>query len=103
MAELIIAIIFIVSLCGAIFMAARKMPVLNTLPKNGSTGFRNNKLVSKAENKLKKINSFFSNGIILHKFLSWLKCRIIKAETLVDSVLHGIRKKAKEDKINGKK
>lgn len=103
MIGLIFSIIFIISLTGVVFILTRKMPILSTLPKNGSAGFKNNKLISGVEDKLKKIESFFSDGIVLHKFLSWLKCKIIKAETWVDSILHGIRKKAKENRLNRKR
>ncbi|MFH1967776.1 MAG: hypothetical protein ABIJ84_00100 [bacterium] len=103
MIELFFLIVFILSLGGALFILARKAPALVALSKNGRTGLRKHKLISEAESKINKLLSFFSDGVLLHKFLSWSKCRVIKIETWIDSILHGIRKKAKEDKLNGKK
>jgi len=101
--ESIILAIFLCSLGGIVVILARKLPALNTLPQNGSTGFKKNQIVLEVEGRIKNFYSFFARGIILHKVLSWSKCQIIKAETWIDEVLHGLRKKAKEEKLNGKK
>lgn len=103
MIEFIAAIIFLISLLGIAVILYFKLPVLATLPKNRGSGIRKTKIASVAENKIKDFLAFFSDGMILHKFLSWTKCKIIKTETWIDDVLHGIRKKAKEQKLNGKK
>ena len=100
MAELIATIIFFISLFGIVVILYFKLPVLSTLPKSS---LKKSKIVLGAEDRFKKATSFLYNGILLHKFLSWLKCRVIKIETLIDDVLHGLRKKAKEQKLNGKK
>lgn len=100
MLELIATVIFLVSLLGIGLILYFKLPVLSTLPK---AGVRRSKIISGVEDKFKKSISFFSDGILLHKFLSWLKCRVIKIETLIDSALHGIRTKAKEEKLKDKK
>jgi hypothetical protein len=96
--ESIVLAIFIFSFGGAVLILVRKAPILSTLPQNGSTGFKNHKFISGIENKIKKTFSLFSDKIILHKFLSWFRCQIIKIETQVDKALHGIRKKANNKK-----
>lgn len=101
--ESIILGIFIFSLGGAIIILIRKAPVVSTMPKNGTSGIKKHKIVSSTEDKIKQFISLFSDGIILHKFLSWAKCKVIKMETWLDGILSGIRKKAKENKLNGKK
>ena|SRR3989344_6301099 len=103
MTELIFSIIFIISFGGALWILARKVPVLATLPKNRRTGLKKSRVVLSAESRLKGLWLPFSDGRVLHKALSWLKCYILKAESLIDSLLHGLRKKAKEDKLNKKK
>ena len=84
---------------------ARKIPVLNSLPQNGSTGIRKHQIILNIENKIKDILVFFEKQIFLHKFLSWVKVMTLKIETRVDVLLHKIRKKAQQvDKeINEKK
>jgi len=98
MLELIIFIIFILSLGGVLFISYRKFSVLTALPKNGNIGLRNYKIISKLENKIKKIFLAFEKQIWLHKFLSWIKCLILKIEVRIDHLLHNIRKKAQEKK-----
>jgi len=101
--ELIFLIVFISSIGGAILILIKKAPILSTMPKNGSSGIKKHKIVLIAEGRIKSFLAFFSDGIILHKFLSWTKCRVIKFETWIDEVLHGIRNKAKQNKLNKKK
>lgn len=94
--ESIFLAIFIISLGGILFILIRKIPVLVKLPQNGSTGFKENQLVSSIEQKLQKIFIFFGKQIFLHKFLSWVKCLTIKVEVKIDHILHSIRKKAQQ-------
>ncbi|MDP3882855.1 MAG: hypothetical protein Q8Q48_02250 [Candidatus Staskawiczbacteria bacterium] len=101
--ESIIIAIFIGSFGGALIIIARKAPALSTMPKNGTTGIEKYKFFSDAESKTKEFFAIFTDGILLHKFLSWSKCRTIKMETWIDGMLHGLRKKAKENKLNKKK
>jgi hypothetical protein len=96
MAELIFSIIFIVSFGGVLFILARKIPVLMTLSQNGNTGFRKHHIVLDIENRIKSIFIYFEKQIFLHKFLSWVKCRILKIECGIDNKLHNIRRKAQE-------
>ena len=91
-------IIFIISLGGIVFIIARKVPALVLLPQNGKIGLRNHKFILNIEEKIKNILLSFEKQIILHKILSWLKCLVLKIETQIDHLLHGIRKKAKEKK-----
>ncbi len=98
MFDLIISIIFIASVIGALIIVFKKIPVLSTLPKNGSTGLKRIKAIQSIENKIKDYLLFFTDGKLLHVFLSWLKCQILKIETWIDELLHGIRKKAKTQK-----
>jgi len=94
--ELIISIIFILSLGGVLFILARKVPVLNSLPYNGTTGIRKHQVILDTENKIKEILISFEKQILLHKFLSWVKVMTLKFETRVDILLHKIRKKAQQ-------
>lgn len=94
--QTIVLAIFICSLVGVAFFLARKIPVLNTLPKNGSAGFKKHHLIVEIEEKIKDIAVAFEKQIYLHKLLSWIKIMTLRLETKVDSLLHGIRKKAQE-------
>ncbi len=96
MLELIITIIFILSLGGLTFLLARKMPALNSLPHNGTTGIKKHHTISNLENRIKTIVVYFEKQIFLHKFLSWVKIMTLKIETRVDHLLHDIRKKAQK-------
>jgi len=96
MIELIILIIFICSIGGILFILARKVPVLNSLPQNGTTGIRKHQVVLEAENKVKNILIYFEKQIFFHKILSWIKVMTLKIETRVDMMLHRIRKKAQQ-------
>ena len=96
--ESIALIIFVISFGGVVFFLARKMPVLNSLPQNGSIGLKKHHIILKAENKIKNIFNFFEKQIYLHKFLSWVKVMTLKIETRVDVVLRNIRKKAQDKK-----
>jgi hypothetical protein len=98
--ESIIVAIFICSFAGVVLMIARKVPKLSTLPKNGTTGIEKYRFFMHAEGKAKSFLAFFSEGIFLHKILSWTKCRVIKTETLIDGMLSKMRKKAKDKKLN---
>ena len=104
-AELFFSIIFIIGIGGVLIILARKIPVLNSLPQNGSTGIKRYKIISEAENKIKDFLIIFKKQIYLHKFLSWVKVMALKIETIVDKRLHKIRKKAQQmDKdLNEKK
>ena len=96
MIEFIIGIIFIVSFGGALFILARKIPVLTALPQNGSTGIKKYQIISNTENKIKNILVSFEKQIYLHKFLSFVKVMTLKIETKVDSSLRELRKKAQQ-------
>ena len=96
MIELIILIIFICSLGGVLFILARKIPVLVELPQNGASRFSKHKIILKIEERFKDFYNLFKKQIILHKFLSWVKCQTLKIETKIDSLLHKIRKKAQQ-------
>jgi len=94
--EIIILSIFALSFCGLAFILARKIPVLNNLPHNGTTGIRKHYYILEAEHKIKNIFNFFEKQIYLHKLLSWVKVMTLKIETRVDHSLHKIRKKSQE-------
>ena len=104
MIELIILIIFIVSLSVVIFILARKMPALNSLPHNGTTGIKKHHHILELEQKIKEVLVYFEKQILLHKLLSWTKVITLKIETRVDHLLHRIRKNAQRvDKKNKEK
>lgn len=94
--ESIILAIFVVSLGGVLLILSRKLPVLNALPQNGTTGIKKHQIILEAENKIKDFITFFEKQIFLHKLLSWIKVMTLKIETKVDHLLHNIRKKAQE-------
>ena len=96
MIETIALIIFIISFCGVLFILARKLPVLNSLPNNGTTGIKKHQIILDTENKIKEFFIFFEKQIFFHKFLSWVKVMTLKIETRVDIMLHKIRKKAQQ-------
>lgn len=77
-------------------MLARKIPVLNNLPQNGTTGLRKHHYILEAENKIKDVLVFFEKQIYLHKFLSWVKVMTLKIEIKTDQLLHKIRRRAQE-------
>ncbi|MCX6721980.1 MAG: hypothetical protein NTY04_02215 [Candidatus Staskawiczbacteria bacterium] len=91
--ELIILIIFIVSLAVVLIIMAYKIPALNSLPQNGTTGIKKHKFILAIENKVKGVFIFFEKQIIFHKFLSWVKVMTLRIETKVDHLLHKIRHK----------
>ena len=84
---------------------ARKIPVLNTLSQNGTTGIKKHHYILEIEQKINDIFISFEKQIFLHKLLSWIKIMTLKIEVRVDHLLHRIRKKAQEvDKnLNDKK
>lgn len=96
MLELIFLVILICSLGGILLILAGKIPVLTSLPQNGSTGIKEHRIVLNLENKIKNVSVFFEKQIFLHKFFSWVKVMTLKIETRVDVALHNIRKKAQQ-------
>ncbi len=94
--ESIVLAIFICSFGGLLLILIRKMPVLVELPQNGSTGIRKHRVILNVEKKIKDVFLSFEKQILLHKFLSWVRCLIIKAEVQVDHLLRHIRKKAQQ-------
>jgi len=97
MFELIVTIIFVLSLCGIFVIVFRKVPVLATLPKNGTTGFKKHRVILNIEKRIKEAHfDLFVKQLLLHKTLSWVKVMTLKIETKLDTVLHRIRKKAQE-------
>ena len=101
--ESIVLIIFVLSFGGILLILARKIPTLNSLPQNGSTGIKEHKIVLNVENKIKEVSVLFEKQIFLHKFFSWVKVMTLKIETRVDIVLRNIRKKAQQDKSKNDK
>ena len=93
--ESIVLIILVLSLGGAIFVLARKIPALNLLPYNGSHEIKKHHIILDIENKIKDIFVSFEKQIFLHKLLSWVKIMVLKVETKIDSLLHRIRQKNK--------
>ena len=105
MFEVVVSIIFVISLGGLLFMLARKIPILVTLSKNGGGKGAKHRYILSIEGKIKKVSIFFEKQIFLHRFLLWIKIMVVKIEVKIDSLLHKIRKKAQQrDKdINDKK
>lgn len=104
MLQIIALITFIASSAVVFFILNRKIPALLQLPEKGSSGLKENALVSNVEKKVKAFHfNFFQKQVFLHKLLSYIKVLILKTETKIDVLLHRVRKKAQEaDKKNGK-
>jgi len=98
----IVLVVFILSLGGTLFILARKIPVLNSLPHNGNVGIKKHHIILNAESKIKNILIYFEKQIFLHKILSWIKVMTLRIETRVDILLHRIRKKAQQIDKNKK-
>lgn len=98
MVETIVSVLFILSICGITFILVKKIPVLNTLPKNGNAGIREHHYIRNIENKIKEFFSRIEKNNYLHKLLSFSKIMVLKLEVKIDKLLHKIRKKAQEKK-----
>lgn len=97
MLQLIVFIIFIVSLVGILFIVLKKIPVLVQLPQNGSSGLKKSKFILHIEKKIKDAYfHFFAKQMLLHKVLSKFRLLTLKAERKIGESLHIIRKKAQE-------
>ncbi len=87
-------------------MVYKKIPLLIGLPENGHHGFKKPEVIANLEKKIKDHHfHLFEKQMLLHTLLSKTKLWVLKAETKIDQLLHGIRKKAQElDKqVKGKK
>lgn len=107
MFQLVVFIIFLVSLSVTGFILYKKIPVLVELPQNGHHGISKPELVKKIEKKIKEKHfHFFEKQMLLHKLLSKSKIWILRIEAKLDNWLHGIREKnqeiAKKTKRKGK-
>ena len=97
MLQLIIFLIFTVSVLGMAIILFMKIPALVQLPQHGHSGIGKSRLVLHVGGKLKKFHfDFFYKQVFLHKVLSLVKVWILKLETKIDTLLHGIRKKAQQ-------
>ena len=94
--ESIVSIIFVCSFGGVLLILARKVPVLNSLPQNGSVGIRKHQVILDIESRIKDIFISFEKQIFLHKLLSWVKVITLKIEIRIDDLLQKIRRKAQE-------
>jgi len=97
MIQLIVLLVLTASLIGILFILYRKIPVLVQLPHNGHHGFKKSKFIANIEKKIRNTHfHFFEKQMLLHKILSWVKVWTLRVETKIDTLLHGIRKKAQE-------
>ena len=97
MIQLIVFIIFIVSLLGVLFILLKQIPALVKLPQDGSHGFKKHAFIATLERKVKdSYFHFFEKQMLLHKILSKFRLLALKTERKMDELLHGIRKKAQE-------
>ena len=94
--ESIILAIFACSFGGLIIFLIRKLPVLYTLPKNGTTGIEKHKYVLHFKEKTQDLFLSFKKQVLLHKILSWVRIMTLKIEAKIDNLLRNIRKKAQE-------
>jgi hypothetical protein len=97
MFQLIAFIIFIISCGGILAILYSKIHILAELPQNGHHGLKKPETLKRIEKKLKETHfHFFQKQMLLHRFLSKSRVWLLKTERRIDSVLHGIRKKAQE-------
>jgi hypothetical protein len=97
MIQLIVLGIFLFSFLGMTFILIKKMPALIRLPQNGHHGIKKHKVILHVEGKLKSFHfDIFHKQVWLHKLLSLVKIWTLKLETKIDTLLHGIRKKAQK-------
>jgi len=95
-AELIVTIIFVISVLGIVFISSRKAPALVELPQNGKTVLPGSGFAPKIQEKINSFLLVFKRQIFLHKILSWVRVLTLKVESKIDSVMHGIRKNAQK-------
>lgn len=96
MLELIVLVIFLVSLLGIVAVLFFKIPALVCLPENGKSDIRKNRIVVDAEKKLRSTLASFKKQTSLHKILSVAKIVILKIEVKIDKLLYTIRVKAQQ-------
>jgi len=89
MLQLIVLIIFVLSLGGIVFILVRKIPVLSQLPEVHE-GVQKENIFNNWINKIKNISP---DKIILLKFLSKTRVLVLKLEKVVDNWLQKMRKK----------
>ena len=77
--EYIILTLFIFSFGAVMFILARKIPTLNSLPQNGNAGIRDHRFILSIESKIKEVLLTIEKQIFLHKLLSWVKVMILKS------------------------
>jgi|GEM_PF-1239326 len=95
--ELVSLGVFFVSAVVLLVMLYKKVPVLVQLPQNGSHGFEKSPWMVAVEKQLKEFHfNFFEKQVYLHKLLSRIKIMVLKIESKIDELLHGIRKKAQQ-------
>ncbi len=93
--ESIVLAIFICSLGGVSLILIKKIPAINSLPQNGSSGIKEHRLVVGFGEKIKAVINAFEKQIFLHKILSFMKVLTLKVETRVDQLLHKLRQRNK--------
>jgi hypothetical protein len=98
MFELIVLVIFVISVGGVLFILIRKISALNMLPQNGASGIKNHKFITEIEKRFKKVSTFLKRKFSLHKILSWTKIITLKIEVLIDHWLHKARRNAQKNK-----
>ena len=99
MIELIVLIIFLLSLGGIIFIMYKKLPILLQMPET-QEGFQKEKFSKKFQERIKGFISF--DKLIVLRFLSKVRVYVLKIEKYIDSYLQRTRrniiKKQQEDK-----
>jgi len=97
MFQLILLVIFIVSVFGIVFVLSGKISALKKLPQNGHHGFKKHELIITIEKKVKdSYFHLFSRQMLLQRILSKFRLLILKIEKKIDELLHGIRKKSQQ-------
>ena len=97
MIQLIVFLIFIISLLGALFIVLKQIPALVKLPQDGSHGFKKHAFIATLERKVKdSYFHFFEKQMLLHTLLSKFRVWIMKMERYIGGLLMNIRKRAQE-------
>ena len=97
MFQLIAFIVLLVSVVIITLILAKKIPTLNTLPHDGHHGIKKHTLIAKIESKIKDAHfQVFTKQVWLHKLLSNTRIGLLKLESKINDMLHGMRKKTEK-------
>lgn len=98
MLNLIALIVFLCSLVGLGFIIYKKIPTLNSLPKEAYNKINWKNIFLKLKNSSFLKNFYFNFNIFLQKLLSKIKVLTLKIENKVSQWLQELRKRSQKNK-----